>query len=374
MMQEADTKFLESSFKKYYFNHFDQIKVPDRTNEREFGYQKFNSGMSRHISIKDDKELHLLLIQNIPSDIYCSNAYYSFPNLPMNEKDWREADLIFDIDAKDLNLPCRIDHTVSICNECNNISKNSLQCTKCNSSKLEKKSLPCKNCIDASKFEVKKLSEVLIDDLDIDKDNIHVYFSGNEGFHVYAYNSQFQHIGSRERSELVDYILLRGTIPETFGMKKFKQDRTSFPNLDERGWRGRFAKHIFGSKSKRSKIITELLANGYSSFQKTLDDASDDIGVKIDPNVTMDIHRIFRLPGSINSKSGLVKTHCKDLARFDPYTEASFLSDDSVEIIANCPIEFKLKNKKFGPYNNEKISVPTFAAVYMISKKFARIA
>ena len=28
---------------------------------------------------------------------------------------------------------------------------------------------------------------------------------------------------------------------------------------------------------------------------------------KIDPNVTMDIHRIFRLPGSINSKSGLTK-------------------------------------------------------------------
>ena len=374
MMQEADVNFLENSFKKYYFNHFDQIKVPDRTSEREFGYQKFNSGMSRHISIKDDKELHLLLMQNIPSDVYCSNAYYTFPNLPMNEKDWQEADLIFDIDAKDLDLPCRIDHTISICNECNNVSKNSLQCNKCNSSKLEKKSLPCKNCIDASKSEVIKLSEVLINDLDIDKENIQVYFSGNEGFHVYAYNSQFQHVGSRERSELVDYASLRGTIPETFGMRKLKQDRASFPNLDENGWRGRFAKHVFGSKSKRSKIITELLANGYSSFQKILDNVSDNIGVKIDPNVTMDIHRIFRLPGSINSKSGLVKIHCKDLAKFDPYTEASFLSDDTVEILANCPIEFKLKNKKFGPYNNEKISVPTFAAVYMISKKFARIA
>ena len=373
MMQEADVKFLENSFKKYYFNHFDQIKVPDRTHEREFGYQKFNSGMSRHISIKDDKELHLLLMQNVPSDVYCSNAYYTFPNLPMNEKDWKEADLIFDIDAKDLNLTCRTDHTISICNECNTVSKNSLQCTKCNSGKLEKKSLPCKNCIDASKLEVQKLSEVLIDDLDIDKENIHVYFSGNEGFHVYVYNSQFQHIGSRERSELVDYVSLRGAIPETFGMKKLKQDRASFPNLDESGWRGRFAKQIFGSKSKRSKIITELLANGYSSFQKTLDDVSDKIGVKIDPNVTMDIHRIFRLPGSINSKSGLAKIYCKDLPKFDPYTEASFLGDDTVEILANCPIEFKLKNKKFGPYNNEKISVPTFAAVYMISKKFARI-
>ena len=373
-MQEADLQFLEDSFKKYYFDHFDLIRVPERTSEREFGYQKFNSGMTRHIQIKDDKELHLLLMQNVPSDVYCSNAYYTFPNLPMNEKDWKEADLIFDIDAKDLNLSCRENHTVSICNECNEVSKNSLKCSKCNSAKLEKKSLPCKNCIDASKTEVSKLSQVLIDDLAITKDNIHVYFSGNEGFHVYVYNSQFQEIGSRERSELTDYISLRGAIPETFGIKKLKQDRASFPDFNEKGWRGRFAKQIFGSKSKRSKIITELVTNGYSSFQKTLDDLSESIGVKIDPNVTMDIHRIFRLPGSINSKSGLTKIQCNDLTKFDPYIEASFLSDDTVEIFSNCPIEFKLKNKTFGPYINEKVTVPTFAAVYMICKKLARIA
>ncbi len=373
-MQEADIQFLEESFKKYYFNHFDLITVPERTSEREFGFQKFNSGMTRHISIKSDKELHLMFMQNIPSDVYCSNAYYTFPNLPMNEKDWKEADLIFDIDAKDLNLSCRGNHTVSICNDCNEISKASTQCINCNSTKLEKKSLPCKNCIDASKTEVLKLTEVLIDDLAITKENIHVYFSGNEGFHVYVYNSQFQKIGSRERSELTDYISLRGTIPETFGMKKFKPNRASFPDFDEKGWRGRFSKQVFGSKSKRSKIITELITNGYSSFQKTLEDVSESIGVKIDPNVTMDIHRIFRLPGSINSKSGLAKIQCNNLSNFDPYIEASFLSDDTVEIIANSPIQFSLKNKKFGPYINEKVAVPTFAAVYMICKKLARIA
>ena len=373
-MNETAIKFVEQSFKKYYFDHFDLIKVPERASEREFGYQKFNSGMIRHISIKSDKELHLLFMQNIPSDVYCSNAYYSFPNLPMNEKDWKEADLIFDIDAKDLNLPCRTNHTVSICNQCSEISRNPEKCIKCNSIRLEKKSLPCKNCISASKTEVSKLSQVLIDDLAIAPENIRVYFSGNEGFHVYVRNSQFQQIGSKERSELADYIMFRGMIPETFGMKKFKPDRSSFPDFDEKGWRGRFSKYVFGSKSKRSKIISELIANGYSSFQKTLDEASQNIGVKIDPNVTMDVHRIFRLPGSINSKSGLTKLHCKDLSKFDPYVEASFLNDDTIEIVANCPIQFSLKNKKFGPYNNEKVTIPTFAAVYMICKKLAILA
>ena len=57
----------------------------------------------------------------------------------MNEKDWKEADLIFDIDAKDLNLECRKSHTISKCNECNEISTNSNNCNKFNSIKLKKK-------------------------------------------------------------------------------------------------------------------------------------------------------------------------------------------------------------------------------------------
>lgn len=374
MMNENDVKFLEDSFKKYYFEHFDQIHVPNRTSEREFGFQKFNYGMTRHISLKDDKELHLLLMKNIPSDVYCSNAYYSFPNLPMNEKDWKEADLIFDIDAKDLNLDCRASHTVTICNDCNAIYTNYNQCPKCKSIKFEKKSLPCKNCIEGSKIEVKKLSEILVDDLAIDKHNIHVYFSGNEGFHVYVYNSQFLDLGSRERSELVDYIMFKGAIPETFGMKKIKPNRSLFPDFSEKGWKKRFSKEVYGSKSKRSKIISELLINGYSSFQKTLEDLSNRIGTRIDPNVTMDIHRIFRLPGSLNSKSGLTKILCKDISSFEPYSESSLLNEDTIEVTANCPIGFKLKNKKFGPYKDETITIPTYAAVYMICKKLATIS
>ena len=373
-MQPEDIKFLEESFKQYYFEYFDLIKTPNHASQREFGYQKFNSGMIRHLSIKDDKALHLLFMQNVPSDVYCSNARYSFPNLPMNEKDWKEADLIFDIDAKDLNLSCRKNHTVSICNDCKHTSTNFEKCLKCNSAKIEKKSLTCKNCIDSAKIEVSKLFEILTNDLAIYKENIHIYFSGNEGFHIYVYDSQFQQIGSRERSELVDYIMFNGVVPETFGMKKFKPNRNFFPNIDEKGWRGRFAKEIFGSKSKRSKIISELLTNGYSSFQKTLEDVSKKIGVKIDPNVTMDIHRIFRLPGSINSKSGFTKLRCRDLAKFEPFTEAVFLNDKPIEIFANCPVEFRLKNKKFGPFINEKATIPTYAAAYMICKNLATIA
>ena len=373
-MYENDLSLLEDVFKKYYFDHFNLIHVPDNPSSREFGYQKFSFGMTRHLTFKDDKELHLMLIQNIPSDVYCSNGYYSFPNLPMAEKDWQKADLIFDIDAKDLNLSCRMHHTFRKCSSCGKIFQNDSICSNCQSSKYESKSLPCMNCIDAAKKEVKKLSKILIGDLGVKKDCIHVYFSGNEGFHVYVYDTPFEKLGSRERSELVDYIMFKGVIPETFGMKRSNPSRSVFPSLDEKGWRGRVSKEIFGSKSKRSKIITNILNSGYQAFANQLQQISPVIGANIDPNVTMDIHRIFRLPGSLNSKSGLAKIFCEDIDKFDPYTDACFIDEDPIEITANVPTAFRLKNKKFGPYNHESISLPKFAAVYMICKGLANVA
>src|SRR5207245_11157216 len=108
-MLEKNAILVEGAFKEYYFNRFDFIHVPVKANEREFGYQKINSGMIRHLAMRNDKELHILLMKEITSDVNCSNAYYSFLNLPMDEKDWKYADLIFNINAKDLALPCRID-------------------------------------------------------------------------------------------------------------------------------------------------------------------------------------------------------------------------------------------------------------------------
>jgi len=373
-MLEQDLKLLEGAFKKYYFDHFDLIHVPERTSEREFGYQKFNSGMNRHLSVKTNEELRLMLITNNPSDVYCSNAYYSFPNLPMNEKDWKEADLIFDVDAKDLHLDCRKDHSCIKCQDCSNVSKTQSSCPNCSSTKIDEKSLTCMDCITAAKNEVTKLSKILTEDFDILETNIQVFFSGNEGFHVYVLKSQFQKSGSRERAELVDYLMFRGAIPDTFGMKKFNPQRSSFPEIEEGGWRGRVTKQIFGSKSKRSKAITEIISNGYSMFQKRLESMRDIIGVKIDPSVTMDIHRIFRLPGSLNSKSGLSKVFCDNLEKFNPFRDACFIDDEKIDVFANCPINFTLKNMKFGPYDYEKITIPKYAAIYLICKGFASSA
>ena len=374
-MLENNLKFLEETFKQYYFDHFDLIRVPDRSTEREYGYKKFNSGMIRHLSLKTDKDLHLMLMTNLPSDVFCSNGYYSFPNLPMAEKDWKEADLIFDIDAKDLNLSCRKNHTCIKCISCGEVSLLQDTCPECKSNKLDHSSLPCQNCITGVKKEVLKLIKILTDDLQIDYGDIRISFSGNEGFHIYVTNSPYNQLGSKERGDLIDYIMFRGATVEKFGFKKDNPMRSSFPELDDPGWHGRVAKELFSSKSKRSKGVTKIISDGYSIYQQKLKEmGKNSIGVKIDPNVTVDIHRIFRLEGSLNSKSGLAKLVCDNIEKFNPYDDACLINDKSVEVLAKCPIEFRLRNKKFGPYINEKIVVPKFTAVYMICKGIANLA
>jgi len=373
-MLENNLKFLEETFKQYYFEHFDLIHVPDRSPEREYGYKKFNSGMIRHMSLKTDKDLHLMLMTNLPSDVFCSNACYSFPNLPMAEKDWKEADLIFDIDAKDLNLPCRKDHTCMKCISCGEISLLQDICPKCKSNKVNLISLPCQNCISGVKKEVLNLVKILTNDLQIDDKNIRISFSGNEGFHVYVTNSSYNQLGSNERRDLIDYIKFQSAMPERFGFPKNNPSRTSFPDLGDSGWSGRVAKELFDSKSKRSKTITKIISDGQVAYQQKLEEMKNSIGVKIDSNVTSDIHRIFRLEGSLNSKSSLVQLVCQDIEKFNPYIEACLIEDKPVEILANFPIKFSLKNTKFGPYMNEKTSVPKYAAAYMVCKGIASIS
>jgi len=374
-MLERDSDFLVETFKQYYFDHFDLIHVPDRSSEREFGYKKFNSGMIRHISLKDDKDLRLMLMTNVPSDVFCSNAYYSFPNLSMGEKDWKEADLIFDIDAKDLNMSCRKEHTCIKCLSCNEVSFMQDICPKCKSNKLELVSLPCENCVSGLKKEILNLIKILTTDLRIQRENILVSFSGNDGFHLYVTNSAYNTLGSKERSDLSDYIMFRRAIPEAFGFKKANPSRSLFPELVEPGWRGRVATSLFGSKSNRSKGVTKVISDGYYAYRQRLEEmGKNSIGIKIDPNVTVDIHRIFRLEGSLNSKSGLTKLACENIINFSPYTDACLIDDKSVEVLAKCPTAFRLKNKKFGPYASETVSIPKFAAVYMICKGIANLA
>lgn len=412
-MNERDILFLESAFKKYYYDHISEIPVPDDIPHREFGYQKLGmKGMTRHIQMKDAGQMRVMFIQTVPSDVYCSNSYYSFPNLDMREKDWRGADLVFDIDAKDLDLPCREDHVLAVCETCGRswmererteeeekkkeerkkgergageerAGGPNHECDSCGQAgRVRPKSLPCKECITASKKQVALLNRILRDELGVEPDHMSTYFSGNEGFHVHVSDPRFRELDARARSDLAGYVMLSGLVPEALGVHKTSGlDKAELPDLGQKGWRGRFAKAAFGSKAKRAETISEMskaqAGAAYARFEGMIREVSGDVGARIDAQVTGDIHRIFRMPHTINSKSGMLKTACTgDADSFDPYVDAVVLdADETVSVECDCPVRFNLGRKRFGPYKaGESAELPVYAAAYAICKRFGRLA
>lgn len=369
------------AFKEYYFNHINLLETPEHLEQHEFGYVPFGSGMTRHLSFRNKGDLIATLVRNVPTDFYCSNAYYRFPTYPMKEKQWLGADLIFDIDAEDLQLPCELSHSYFICTRCNEVSVKSEVCEFCKNTVFNKTSIPCDKCIIALKKEVRRLATVLTNDLGIDEKFITVHFSGNNGFHIVASDKSFHLLGPEARSDIVSYLIGTNMMTESIGVRKARDRSGSdflikFPKSGlSYGWRKRIADRFGIDQASVLKLNNIVQRNGgYEGFKGELGKMTKSLGVKVDPQVTMDVHRIFRMPGTINSKSGLVKMRCIDLDSFDPMTHSCLLGDKEVKVKTNVSsqIYFKLKGKSF-KLKEKIIELPLFAAVYLVCKGLAEI-
>ena len=371
---------VRSSFRGYYFRS-NMIETPDKIEQREFGYTHFGqAGMIRHLSFKSMKELIAMIMKEVPSDIYCSNARYHYPTYPINEKQWLGADLIFDIDGKDLHLPCVPSHTYNVCTNCGHASSSNSDekkdaCPACGARKSGSVTIPCSKCIEGSKKEVMHLIEFLTNDFGIQQEHIHVYFSGNNGFHVHVNDNAFVLLDAQGRADLVSYLSGSGMMSESVGVRKGTAENEYFIKFPKSGlaygWRRKIADKlkIDGSSTIRLQHIVEQ-KGGYTSFRVDLDRMARDMGVRIDPQVTIDVHRVFRMPGTLNSKSGLAKTKCADLSSFDPFVDACLLGDNKVSIQLKTPVKLKLKNKQFN-ISTESAELPVYAAVYLICKGLA---
>jgi DNA primase small subunit len=317
-------------------------------------------------------------------DIYCSSSFYRNPSEPMDKKEWYGSELIFDIDGKDLHLECALKHNYTRCHGCNLINAGVLdKCSNCNGSRLNVIEIPCKNCIFFLKKEVKKLINLLVEDFGIDSKTISVYFSGNNGFHLHVADKDYLPLLSVERAEISSYLLGKGFKLETLGLK-INNDKKFIPILKNKqlldcGWRGRILKNLkinfYSGKNADNnfiKQIEKLETIWNCDFQQKVAKTIEDLSVKIDPMVTMDIHRIFRLAGSLNSKSGFAKILCNDVDSFDPFKDACFFDKSTIEIVSKIDTSIFFKGKRYN-LNKGSNSVPEYVAVYLISKGLADI-
>lgn len=111
-------------------------------------------------------------------------------------------------------------------------------------------------------------------------------------------------------------------------------------------------------------------SGGYGQFKEDLSTKAKLIGVRIDPHVTTDIHRIFRMPGTINGKSSLLKVKSTNLETFNPLDSACVLDDRQVYIRSKVNLKLYLHENYFRIKNSIE-RLPAYAAAYMICKGLA---
>ncbi len=235
----------------------------------------------------------------------------------------------------------------------------------------------CPKCIDGTKKEVFKLLDFLEEDFGISRSKVSVYFSGNAGFHIEIGETRLDELDQHGRAEISDYLTAQGVLITPFESLKLAPT--------DPGWRGRIAKYVRdlppGSKPFKS-----------SEFEKRLVELTNDLdsnqvehlvagavasgSVKLDAMVTTDIHRVFRMPETLNNKTGLVKRKCTDIAAFDPFVEAVALPEEDEPIsvkVDMCP-QVALNGQSFGPIKSPtSAKVPLFLGVYLISRGSARL-
>lgn len=372
-----DLQMMKAAFREFYFNHGNRIEEPVRIQNREFGLMGFDGVMKRHLKFSSLGRLVASLVLETPSDVFSSNAQYDFPVLPISEKGWRGADLIFDIDLKDLDLKCRLSHSYMTCFSCRScyFLGSEDRCPKCGSNNFAEVMLPCDRCINGLKNEVSKLHHFLVSDIGISPEKITTYFSGNNGFHVHVLDESFNDLNSQARADLAAYIMGLGILADVIGVRKDTHNdfRVRFPlgGLDY-GWRKRISDKLgisITSQRKLTKLVKEL--GEIEQFRKRVADIAKEMGVRIDSQVTTDVHRVFRMPGTLHSKSGLTKTLCLDLNSFDPFDESCQLSSREVAVEIMLPrLKLRLKGERFN-LSEEIVRVPIFIGVYLISKGLA---
>jgi DNA primase small subunit len=378
--------FLKKKFTEYYTRHL--VPAPAEIERREFGFGTLTDKIKvRHKSFKNEKDLHSFLRREAPYYISYSAAYYDFPSNPMNEKVWRGAELIFDLD-----VPMKF---------------------------LEAKAL------EKVKKETQSLLDFLKGDYGIPDKEISVNFSGSKGYHIHVSSENVKSLGRDERREIVDYLTGKINFKDYLRFSGGKVDEVIGPKKGDPGWPGRIYRSLYdflnnstdkdlmeipgiGEKKaalitgKKTRLLEALDAGRYDlmpeivsiershaksgdpNVQRTsrIENISAPLIQRIidflaihmeaedtDKMVTIDTSRLIRLPDTIHGGSGLVAKRVADLDRFNPLTDALAFGNEFVKICLREQVPaFDIGGQAIGPFEPGSMELPGYAAIYLLLK------
>jgi len=408
---QKSSEFVEKMFAEYYRKIYEP-NSPANIENREFGFLTFSEqGMLRHVGLKSADELKRLLGEIVPSHAYYSCAYYEQPDVEMNRKVWLGADLIFDIDADHILTPCNKIHDEWTCSGCGFVGKGLTpeKCPVCDRQKFNTRTWLCKDCLDSAKIETVKLLDILTRDFGFSEKEIRIFFSGNRGYHVHVEDEGFKNADALARKEIADYVCGLGFDAVFHGLDgKDWRTRQVLKSLSENGfgWRRRVAKgmrdFLLNAKKEDYKILglttnvaEAIIRNreailrsfdstghlgtikgvGFETWKKIAEFCAVSQSAKIDTVVTTDVHRLIRLADTLHGKTGFKAVECpfSGIEDFDPSKSAvAFKKGAALVSVSDSP-EFKLGEETFGPYRNQKVELPTAAALLLLCRGRAEV-
>lgn len=396
--------FVQQAFREFYKEGFSFDECLSMIEKREFGFALFEGWMLRHKSFGTRNELISFLGDSTPRDAYLSCAYYEDPQAEMEKKGWSGADLVFDIDADHIPTSCDKLHDRWTCGTCGFTGKGVVpeNCPVCGGQKFDESTWPCEVCLASAKHETIKLLDMLMKDFGFSDKETRVFFSGNRGYHVQVQNEAVKDLDSAARKEIVDYVCGLGLNIPFQGLEKgFKT-----LSVNDHGWRGRIAKGIndfvFNAKAQDYKDIglkgnvaeamvkcrTAVLRNldeshpwetikgvGPETWKKIVEHFVISQSSNVDTVVTTDTHRLIRLESTLHGKTGLKKTEfpVPTIEDFDPFKSAIAFKKGTATVLVSDTPEFRLGDQTFGPYTNQKVELPTAAALLLICRKRAEV-
>jgi len=409
----ASLSFVRNKFAEYYQRNSSFIQSPIAVEKREFGFLLFRERfMLRHKGFEGADALRSFLKTTVPSDVYYSSAYYERPEEKMEEKGWLGADLIFDIDADHIPTPCAKVHDSWVCNNCGTTDKGPSpeRCPKCGEQKFDEKTWPCEVCLETAKAETLKLIDILSKDFGFSLGELRVSFSGHRGYHLHIESEEVRGMDQMARKEIVDYVAGIGLEATLHGLEEtsvWGRSRILVgPNLDEVGWRGRIARGTYeflltatpedlnriGLKrhvvktllGQRDSILEswkekgpwgKLKNIGVESWKKIALHGAQRQAAKIDTVVTTDIHRLIRLDASLHGKTGLKKVGVplKGIEDFDPFKGGVAFKEGSVTVFVSDSPGFRLGDQTYGPFKEQRVELPTAAALMLLCKGAAMV-
>ncbi len=378
--------------------------------------------MVRHIQFPSNKYLVRHLVTTAPRHSYHSATYYERPGAEtMDQKGYIQCDFVVDIDADHIPTNCRQNHDYAICKVCGEIfqGEKPLKCSKCEGTKFDKISWICDECLDVSKKQVFNLVEnFLLGDFSIPLEDIHLYFSGHRGYHVHLKTKAFLDLDQDARREISDYVTGEGFSFKIWNFRKIQNSMTGFSNEDP-GWSGKITKELYNiliqgeprirevfenpiyGKKLNSAVLNIFISNrqylieqiskksrawqvaGISdkSWIRVFEILRDRIKADIDVVVSIDLHRLIRLEGSLHGKTGfrVMKIKYEDLKDFDPLKDALSFPDNpentlDIEITAPISPKIRIGSNNYGPYNQgEKLKLPINAALFLLCKDVAKL-